>query len=184
MNQSFSDIADRLFREKLSSPKSEIRNPKWREPVHVVYGGANLFKAETINKLGRIAQNALETYAPNFVEFADAMWLKGADLLPKHENLIQDLEFRLADNPGKVKTENYNAWFASEIYNRVIEKLRREPIEDFRIDFEDGYGIRGDAEEDAHALAASDELAKALSGAAASAGADDIKNKLSAFIGV
>src|SRR5438067_9195400 len=25
------------------------------------------------------------------------------------------------------------------VYARVIEKLRREPVEDFRIDFEDGY---------------------------------------------
>jgi hypothetical protein len=40
--------------------------------------------------------------------------------------------------------------------------LQREPIEDFRIDFEDGYGIRADAEEDAHAISASDELAKAF----------------------
>lgn len=30
----------------------------------------------------------------------------------------------------------------------VREKLEREPIEDLRIDFEDGYGLRGDAEED------------------------------------
>ena len=46
-------------------------------------------------------------------------------------------------------------------YNRTIEKLKREPVEDFRIDFEDGYGIRSDEEEDNHALLASDELAKA-----------------------
>jgi len=32
---------------------------------------------------------------------------------------------------------------------RVAAKLAREPIEDLRIDFEDGYGVRGDAEEDA-----------------------------------
>jgi len=91
------------------------------------------------------------------------MWLKGADSLPKYEELIQDLEFRLADNPEKVKIENHDAWLAWTIYNRVIEKLQREPVEDFRIDFEDGYGIRPDAEEDAHAVAASDELAKAIS---------------------
>ena len=162
MIQPLSDIADRLFLEKLSNPKSEIQNPKSRVPVHVVYGGANLFQADTIEKLGKIALRSLETYAPNFVEFADAMWLPGADRLPKYEELIQDLEFRLADNPERVKTENADAWFAWTVYNRVIEKLRREPIEDFRIDFEDGYGIRADAEEDSHAASASDELAKML----------------------
>jgi hypothetical protein len=163
MNNPLLDIADKLFDEKLSNPKSKIQNPKSKTPVHVVYGGANLFKADTIQKLGTIALRSLETYAPNFVEFADAMWLPGADRLPKYEELIQDLEFRFADNPERARAENADAWFAWTIYNRTIEKLRREPIEDFRIDFEDGYGIRSDAEEDAHAASASGELAKLLS---------------------
>ncbi len=183
MNQSFSDIAEKLFRDKLSNPKSKIQNPKLRVPVHVVYGGAHLFKVDTIGKLGRIALNSLETYAPNFVEFADAMWLDGADRLPKYEELIQDLEFRLADNPSRVREDNYAAWFASEIYNRVIEKLRREAVEDFRIDFEDGYGIRRDEEEDRHALSASAELAQALSEAAPPQ-AGGLNRKLSPFIGI
>lgn len=162
MNQNFLELAERLFQENLLNSKSKIQNPKLREPVHVVYSGANLFKSDTIQKLGKIALKSLETYAPNFVEFAEAMWLKGADTLPRFEDAIQNLEFALADNPEKVKKENFNAWFASEIYNRVIEKLKTEPIEDFRIDFEDGYGIRSDDEEDSHAVSASNELAKAF----------------------
>src|SRR6266700_4076333 len=35
---------------------------------------------------------------------------------------------------------------AHRVHQRVIEKLQREPVEDFRIDFEDGYGNRPDAE--------------------------------------
>ncbi|HEY8562008.1 MAG TPA: aldolase/citrate lyase family protein [Pyrinomonadaceae bacterium] len=167
MNQSFSDIAEKLFLQKLSNPRSETANPESRLPVHVVYGGAHLFKADTIGKLGTIALKSIETYAPNFVEFADAMWIKGADRLPKHVDLIRDLEFRRADNAARLRAEDRDAWFAAEVYDRVIEKLRREPVEDFRIDFEDGYGIRPDAEEDADALRASDELAKAMSGSAA-----------------
>jgi hypothetical protein len=45
------------------------------------------------------------------------------------------------------------------IYERVLEKLNREAIEDFRIDFEDGYGTRPDAEEDGHAASAALEVA-------------------------
>ena len=41
----------------------------------------------------------------------------------------------------------------------MLEKIRREPVEDFRIDFEDGYGNRPDAEEDGHAAAAAREVA-------------------------
>ncbi|MFF3564797.1 DUF6986 family protein [Streptomyces sp. NPDC002574] len=43
---------------------------------------------------------------------------------------------------------------AAAVHDRVRAKLRREPVEDLRIDFEDGYGPRPDAEEDAAAAAA------------------------------
>ena len=42
------------------------------------------------------------------------------------------------------------------------EKLRREPIEDYRIDFEDGYGYRSDDEEDGHAVSAAGEVVRAM----------------------
>ena len=44
---------------------------------------------------------------------------------------------------------------------RVAAKLTREPVEDLRVDFEDGYGRRGDAEEDAAATAAGAALGAA-----------------------
>lgn len=49
---------------------------------------------------------------------------------------------------------------ADTIYERVLEKLKREPVEDFRIDFEDGYGTRSDEEEDGHSVSAAQEAAK------------------------
>lgn len=49
---------------------------------------------------------------------------------------------------------------AGKVHARVQEKLKREAVEDFRIDFEDGYGIRPDAEEDGHAAQAARECAK------------------------
>jgi hypothetical protein len=51
---------------------------------------------------------------------------------------------------------------AAQILERVREKLRREPVEDFRADFEDGYGNRPDAEEDGHAQTAAREMAAGL----------------------
>ena len=47
-----------------------------------------------------------------------------------------------------------DASLAAKVYDRIVEKLRREPVEDFRLDFEDGYGNRADAEEDGHAAPA------------------------------
>jgi citrate lyase beta subunit len=50
---------------------------------------------------------------------------------------------------------------APAVYARVRAKLQREPIEDFRIDFEDGFGARSDAEEDAAAISAGRALGRA-----------------------
>ncbi len=51
---------------------------------------------------------------------------------------------------------------ADTIYARVGEKIAREAVEDFRIDFEDGYGTRPDAEEDGHVVVAANEVAKGM----------------------
>ncbi len=47
------------------------------------------------------------------------------------------------------------------VYDAVVAKLSAEPVEDLRIDFEDGYGARPDDEEDAAVLAAAATLATA-----------------------
>lgn len=44
----------------------------------------------------------------------------------------------------------------------VERKLRTEPIEDLRMDFEDGFGDRGDQQEDAQAVAAAQAAARAV----------------------
>jgi len=54
------------------------------------------------------------------------------------------------------------AALATTVHERVAAKLRAEAVEDFRIDFEDGYGNRSDDEEDGHATAAAREVAKGL----------------------
>jgi citrate lyase beta subunit len=48
------------------------------------------------------------------------------------------------------------------VYERVVDKIKREPVEDFRIDFEDGYGNRPDEEEDHHAIAAAEEVRRGV----------------------
>ena len=162
MKQTFSGSRMENFYSRLQNNETQITHFEKRSPVHVVYGGAHLFKAETPRKLGQIALKSLETYAPNFAAFSRAMWLKGADALPQFPDIIADLESAFVDDEEKSKSENYSVWFAQTIYRRTIDKLTREPIEDFRIDFEDGYGIRSDSEEDSHAISAAEELARAF----------------------
>ncbi|MGO4432234.1 aldolase, partial [Paenarthrobacter sp. RAF9] len=51
---------------------------------------------------------------------------------------------------------------AAAVAARVASKLASEPIEDLRLDFEDGYGDRGDEAEDADAVAAANAVAAAV----------------------
>jgi citrate lyase beta subunit len=106
-----------------------------RHPVHTVYGGAQLFKAGSTVRMGELALAALERYAPDGTTLADALEWTG-------------------------RTRE----LAPVIHERVVGKLQREPVEDFRIDFEDGYGNRPDAEEDAEAVRTAGEVADGMAG--------------------
>lgn len=108
-----------------------------RQPVHTVYGGADLFRADLARKLGDVALRTLRQYAPAPAEFAAAVGLES----------------------GAGSGDRATGDIAETVYARVVEKLEREPVEDFRIDFEDGYGTRPDAEEDACAVQAAREVA-------------------------
>src|SRR5262249_3760895 len=103
-----------------------------RQPVHTVYGGGHLFRRDLVKKFGAIALASLDEHAPDARVFADALGLHVPNAL------------------------------AETIRARVVAKLEREPVEDFRLDFEDGYGNRPDAEEDGHAQSAAEEVAAAL----------------------
>jgi citrate lyase beta subunit len=103
-----------------------------RQAVHTVYGGAHLFKADSARRLGEVALRSLREYAP------DASSLMSALDLSIDSALMQ------------------------KIYDRIVEKLQREPVEDFRLDFEDGYGNRADAEEDGHAHSSALEIAQGM----------------------
>lgn len=114
-----------------------------RQAVHTVYGGAHLFKADSPQKLGAVALRSLQEYAPDGKTLAEVLGTSGDEQL------------------------------AHKVYDRVVEKLKREPVEDFRLDFEDGYGNRPDAEEDGHAASSAVEVARGLK-----------ENSLPPFIGI
>lgn len=50
----------------------------------------------------------------------------------------------------------------ADVLDRLRAKLGREPVEDLRVDLEDGYGAREDAEEDGHVVAAARALCRDL----------------------
>ncbi len=130
-----------------------------RQPVHTVYGGAHLFKADSAKRLGSLARRSLDQFAPDFLAFARALDLPGSDELPDSSDEATELVALLKNEPDRARKEKKAAWLAYTIYRRVVDKLHREPVEDFRIDFEDGYGNRPDEEEDGHAVSAAAETA-------------------------
>jgi hypothetical protein len=131
-----SSVLRSLQKTNAAAAKALPGEPEDRQPVHTVYGGAHLFRSDSATKLGSLALAALEEYAPD------------------GRMLDEALHFD-AEGAGA-------AAFAALVRERVVEKLRREPVEDFRIDFEDGYGNRPDDEEDGHAQSAALETAKGL----------------------
>ena len=114
-----------------------------RQPVHTLYGGAHLFKSDSAITLGARALEILETYAPDHQIF------------------------------GQVFSMDDSNDLSRRVYNKVITKLKSEAIEDFRIDFEDGYGNRSHEEEDETARTAALEVAKGMK-----------ENTLPPFIGI
>ena len=109
-----------------------------------------------------MAQLSLDEFAPDYVTFAKAIRLPGSDRLPDSADAATAIAKAVEADPEAVRRENRPAWFASTIYKRVREKLKREPVEDLRIDFEDGYGNRPDAEEAGHAVEAATQVALGL----------------------
>lgn len=73
-------------------------------------------------------------------------------VLGRHGSSVMELAEALELRPS----------LAEEVYDRVRAKLDREPIEDLRIDFEDGYGARPDEAEDEAAVAAARALASTV----------------------
>jgi citrate lyase beta subunit len=143
-----------------------------RQPVHTVYGGANLFKSDTCIKMGDIALRSLQAYAPDFVTLARVLKFEGHEELPHGESKIEKLVKKL-NKLDVSERRKQPAWLSHTIYGKMIQKLKTEPVEDFRIDFEDGFGNRPDEEEDATAVNAALELAEGMK-----------KKTISPFIGI
>lgn len=113
-------------------PELAGRASTQRQPLHTVYGGAHIWNAHSTQRMADLAQACLDTYATDASAFAGALG----------------------------QGDDGANW--AHIYARVRAKLQTEAVEDYRIDFEDGYGPRPDAEEDGHAASSAAETAKAL----------------------
>jgi citrate lyase beta subunit len=159
-NATLAPIVDALRRANQAFVAARPGDPPGRQPVHTVYGGAHLFKADVAGKLGAAALRALHEYAPDFATFGRAVGLPGAEHIADVPKRFSAAKAQLTVEAASQRPTESPTALAHFIYTRVEEKLQREAVEDFRIDFEDGYGHRPDAEEDGHAVAAAREVAR------------------------
>lgn len=167
-----SKILDDLHAANLVFQKTYPGDRPDRQPVHTVYGGANLFKSDSTKKMGEIALRSLRAYAPDFTVLARVLEMEGHASLPSDVKGIAELTLKL-EKMNDHDRKNHPAWLPYNVYRKMLAKLEREAVEDFRIDFEDGFGNRPDEEEDATAVTAAVELAKGMK-----------DNTISPFIGI
>jgi citrate lyase beta subunit len=89
--------------------------------------------------------------------------LFGTDTVTKLGRLaLRALEEHAGDPSTLARVFELTPELAERVHARVAHKLATEPVEDLRIDFEDGYGVRSDAEEDRHAVECGERAARAL----------------------
>jgi hypothetical protein len=104
-----------------------------RQPVHTLICSADAFRRDSAQRYGGAAVAALNEFAPTASSLAKALGIPSED-----------------------------STLANTVRERVLAKLTREPVEDLRLDFEDGYGTRPDTEEDGHAQTAAEEIAAGM----------------------
>ena len=129
MNLSVPSIDDLSARVRTIAADHAGRYPgagDGRQPVHTVYVPADRYAATTPADLGAEALRLLNAHAP------------AQPITPPEPTSAFGEVF------------GFSPEFAYQVRERVAAKLAREPVEDLRIDFEDGYGVRPDDEEDAH----------------------------------
>lgn len=131
-----------------------------RQPVHTLYGGANLFKFNSAQVLAERALEVFHTYSPDFVTFGKIFALEGSSAFSDGRSAAAWKAEYEALTPESRRA--HPARLSYEVYEKVVRKLKTEAIEDFRIDFEDGYGNRSNEEEDECAAFAAQEVAKGM----------------------
>jgi citrate lyase beta subunit len=104
-----------------------------RQPAQSFIEGAQHFRADTIPSIRGRALDALARFAPDGDALARAMVFNGRERA-----------------------------FADEVHRCVARKLEVEPVEDYRIDFEDGFGAQPSVVEDVEVERCADATVAAM----------------------
>ena len=117
MNFSIADIEKEILLDWLKTANLKFQqtypgDKPDRQPVHTVYGGANLFKSDTCIKMGDIALKSLQTYSPDFITLAKVLKFEGSDKLPGDEKKADKLIKKLNKMEEAERRQHPWAWSA------------------------------------------------------------------------
>ena len=129
------DARRRLLERLRPAPGDAARGAPSRsgaQPIHTVYVAADAFTHDLAPRWGAAALAALAEHAPDGPALLAALGV---------------------DDAGDL---------AERVRARVVARLRDLPVQDVRLDFEDGYGERSDGEEDEHATSSARAVARAI----------------------
>lgn len=125
--------------------------------------------SKALDRVNKAAERVLERYPgdsgarqPVHTVYGGAHLFSSDTAKKLGELALRSLDTYAPDAHSFAEAIGLRGDLAGKVYDRVRDKLGREAVEDFRIDFEDGYGNRADEEEDGHAAAAAQQVATGL----------------------
>jgi hypothetical protein len=129
-------------------------DPGTRQPVHTCYVPADRLHPDVVLEWGECAREALGAHASSPAELATATGLNQ----PSGSGGATAGLAGPAPGPASASAGAADPALAERVYSHVLAALSLEPIQDLRVDLEDGYGIRPDDVEDEHAVSAAAAL--------------------------
>ena len=120
---------DMLARANRASSARYPGEPETRQPVHTVYGGAQLYKADSTQRLGQLALASMAGFGRDALEFARGVGFLGATEVAAFD--AAQLSETFARDPAALAQHAPRAWLAATVYQRVLDKLapRLRPTE-------------------------------------------------------
>src|SRR4051812_47325177 len=85
-----SEAAQALREANIAFAEAHPGEGEGRQPVHTVYGGAQLFVADTAVKIARVAQQSMADFAPTAADLGEALAITDHPALARIDARVRD----------------------------------------------------------------------------------------------
>ncbi|MBX3293367.1 MAG: phosphoenolpyruvate kinase [Acidobacteria bacterium] len=112
------------------------------QPLHTVYGGANLFSSDTSLKLARLARSAFETYLPDAVAVTDVFGVSSGPAEEIHRKISEKLRTEAIDDLRADFEDGYGSRPDAEEDGHAVAAARETAIAQAENALPRYFGIR------------------------------------------